>query len=346
MLAVRLHGNSDLRVDQVPEPDAVGPGQVRVEPQWCGICGTDLHEYAHGPLYTPGREPAAGDRPRVLRGDRRDRRGGHRLPARRPRRRAPARLLRQLFLLPPRPAGAVLEPEADRGDLALGRPGRPGHRPRVTGGRAAGRGLVRAGRGAGAAGDGGARGRALGPAAGRQRPGHWRRPDRPAGRAGRRRGRGRLDLPVRAAGRPAADGRAQRRDGLRPGVGRRRRGGDRADRRSWRRLCHRMLGRPGRPGRLRRLGPPGGDRGRHRDPPGRPAGAAGGLGLARPDRRRGVVVQDLGHPADPGPDRGRDAPRGAGGHQPDRDARCRAQGHPAARRPGRRPGEDPRLGGG
>ena len=53
MLAVRLHGNSDLRVDQVPEPDAVGPGQVRVEPQWCGICGTDLHEYAHGPLYTP-----------------------------------------------------------------------------------------------------------------------------------------------------------------------------------------------------------------------------------------------------------------------------------------------------
>ena len=32
-----------------------------------------------------------------------------------------------------------------------------------------------------------------------------------------------LDLPVRAAGRPAADGRAQRRGGLRPGVGRRRR---------------------------------------------------------------------------------------------------------------------------
>src|SRR2546429_4433584 len=28
MLAVRLHGNSDLRVDQVPEPDAVGPGRL------------------------------------------------------------------------------------------------------------------------------------------------------------------------------------------------------------------------------------------------------------------------------------------------------------------------------
>ena len=50
MLAARLHGNSDLRVEEVPEPGAVGPGQVRVLPQWCGICGTDLHEYAHGPL--------------------------------------------------------------------------------------------------------------------------------------------------------------------------------------------------------------------------------------------------------------------------------------------------------
>lgn len=53
MLAARLHGNRDLRVDEVPEPDAVPPGHVRVRPQWCGICGTDLHEYTHGPLYTP-----------------------------------------------------------------------------------------------------------------------------------------------------------------------------------------------------------------------------------------------------------------------------------------------------
>lgn len=53
MLAARLHGNRDLRVEDVPEPDAVPPGHVRVRPQWCGICGTDLHEYAHGPLYTP-----------------------------------------------------------------------------------------------------------------------------------------------------------------------------------------------------------------------------------------------------------------------------------------------------
>jgi (R,R)-butanediol dehydrogenase / meso-butanediol dehydrogenase / diacetyl reductase len=53
MLAARLHGNRDLRVEQMPEPESVPAGQVRVRPEWCGICGTDLHEYAHGPLYTP-----------------------------------------------------------------------------------------------------------------------------------------------------------------------------------------------------------------------------------------------------------------------------------------------------
>jgi (R,R)-butanediol dehydrogenase/meso-butanediol dehydrogenase/diacetyl reductase len=53
MLAARLHGNRDLRVEQMPAPGTPPPGQVRVTPVWCGICGTDLHEYAHGPLYTP-----------------------------------------------------------------------------------------------------------------------------------------------------------------------------------------------------------------------------------------------------------------------------------------------------
>jgi (R,R)-butanediol dehydrogenase / meso-butanediol dehydrogenase / diacetyl reductase len=53
MLAARLHGNRDLRVEDMPEPGPPPPHQVRVTPVWCGICGTDLHEYAHGPLYTP-----------------------------------------------------------------------------------------------------------------------------------------------------------------------------------------------------------------------------------------------------------------------------------------------------
>src|ERR671931_290860 len=53
MLAARLHGNRDLRVEEMTPPGAPPPGQFLVTPVWCGICGTDLHEYAHGPLYTP-----------------------------------------------------------------------------------------------------------------------------------------------------------------------------------------------------------------------------------------------------------------------------------------------------
>jgi (R,R)-butanediol dehydrogenase / meso-butanediol dehydrogenase / diacetyl reductase len=53
VLAARLHGNHDLRVEDVPEPPGPGPDEVLVRTHWCGICGTDLHEYAHGPLYVP-----------------------------------------------------------------------------------------------------------------------------------------------------------------------------------------------------------------------------------------------------------------------------------------------------
>src|SRR5712692_3419055 len=53
MLAARLYDNHDLRVEDTEEPGALAPAEARVRPEWCGICGTDLHEYAHGPLYTP-----------------------------------------------------------------------------------------------------------------------------------------------------------------------------------------------------------------------------------------------------------------------------------------------------
>lgn len=53
MLAARLYANHDLRVETIPEPPEMKPREVRVKPVWCGICGTDLHEYAHGPLYIP-----------------------------------------------------------------------------------------------------------------------------------------------------------------------------------------------------------------------------------------------------------------------------------------------------
>jgi L-iditol 2-dehydrogenase len=46
MLAARLYGPSDLRVEQVPRPGAPGPGQVLLRVKVTGICGSDLHSYA------------------------------------------------------------------------------------------------------------------------------------------------------------------------------------------------------------------------------------------------------------------------------------------------------------
>jgi (R,R)-butanediol dehydrogenase / meso-butanediol dehydrogenase / diacetyl reductase len=52
MRAARFHGPGDIRIDEVPDP-TVGPGQVEVAVDWCGICGTDLHEYLEGPIFIP-----------------------------------------------------------------------------------------------------------------------------------------------------------------------------------------------------------------------------------------------------------------------------------------------------
>src|SRR3712207_8950309 len=52
MKAARFHGRGDIRVEEVPEPE-VRPGTVLVEVEWCGICGTDLHEYLDGPIVAP-----------------------------------------------------------------------------------------------------------------------------------------------------------------------------------------------------------------------------------------------------------------------------------------------------
>jgi (R,R)-butanediol dehydrogenase/meso-butanediol dehydrogenase/diacetyl reductase len=53
MKAAVFHRARDLRVEDVPAPRGVGPREVLVRPYWCGICGTDLHEYAMGPIVTP-----------------------------------------------------------------------------------------------------------------------------------------------------------------------------------------------------------------------------------------------------------------------------------------------------
>ena len=53
MKAAVFYAAKDIRVADVAAPGPLEPGQVRLRPLWCGICGTDLHEYAQGPIVTP-----------------------------------------------------------------------------------------------------------------------------------------------------------------------------------------------------------------------------------------------------------------------------------------------------
>jgi (R,R)-butanediol dehydrogenase/meso-butanediol dehydrogenase/diacetyl reductase len=43
------HGIRDLRVEEVEEPEPQ-QGEAKVKVKYCGICGSDLHEYLHGPF--------------------------------------------------------------------------------------------------------------------------------------------------------------------------------------------------------------------------------------------------------------------------------------------------------
>jgi len=53
MRAARLHGKHDLRIDEIPEPGPIGPGEIRVAPLWCGVCGSDMHELETGGYFIP-----------------------------------------------------------------------------------------------------------------------------------------------------------------------------------------------------------------------------------------------------------------------------------------------------
>ena len=52
MRAARWHGQRDVRLDEVPVPSPRSD-QALIEIEWCGICGTDLEEYADGPVTIP-----------------------------------------------------------------------------------------------------------------------------------------------------------------------------------------------------------------------------------------------------------------------------------------------------
>ncbi|WP_454192725.1 2,3-butanediol dehydrogenase [Paenibacillus sp. Marseille-Q7038] len=56
MKALRWHGVKDLRIEQIEEPKAL-PGKVKIKVEWCGICGSDLHEYTAGPIFIPANAP-------------------------------------------------------------------------------------------------------------------------------------------------------------------------------------------------------------------------------------------------------------------------------------------------
>jgi (R,R)-butanediol dehydrogenase/meso-butanediol dehydrogenase/diacetyl reductase len=45
--AAIYHGIRDVRVEEVIEPKP-GPAEAKVRVKYCGICGSDLHEYLHG----------------------------------------------------------------------------------------------------------------------------------------------------------------------------------------------------------------------------------------------------------------------------------------------------------
>src|ERR1700722_9874970 len=68
MRAARFYSARDIRIDEVPEPDQdLGARDVVVKPRWCGICGTDLHEYMAGPIIIPVEPaPTTGGRAQIM----------------------------------------------------------------------------------------------------------------------------------------------------------------------------------------------------------------------------------------------------------------------------------------
>jgi len=56
MKAARWYAAKDIRVEEtiVPSPDN---NQVKIAVKFTGICGSDLHEYTHGPQLIPVEKP-------------------------------------------------------------------------------------------------------------------------------------------------------------------------------------------------------------------------------------------------------------------------------------------------
>ncbi|KAF2713479.1 threonine dehydrogenase, partial [Pleomassaria siparia CBS 279.74] len=55
MKAAQFYGARDIRVTEVPEPEPKD-NEALIAIEWCGICGSDLHEYLIGPVTIPRKE--------------------------------------------------------------------------------------------------------------------------------------------------------------------------------------------------------------------------------------------------------------------------------------------------
>ncbi|PZU01534.1 MAG: 2,3-butanediol dehydrogenase [Gordonia sp. (in: high G+C Gram-positive bacteria)] len=70
MKALRYYARNDIRLEDIPEPQTRA-GTVKVAVDWCGICGSDLHEYTEGPINMPSPgnpHPVTGEEPPVVLG--------------------------------------------------------------------------------------------------------------------------------------------------------------------------------------------------------------------------------------------------------------------------------------
>lgn len=58
MKAALWYKSGDIRIEDIPEPSPCA-GEVKIKVKWCGICGSDLHEFTMGPIiHTGGKSPS------------------------------------------------------------------------------------------------------------------------------------------------------------------------------------------------------------------------------------------------------------------------------------------------
>ena len=50
MKAAKLYGARDFRIEDVPEPGELRPGEVVIRVGSVGVCGSDLHTYENGQI--------------------------------------------------------------------------------------------------------------------------------------------------------------------------------------------------------------------------------------------------------------------------------------------------------